>query len=409
MEVTLTSAQNLFLQVLGAAIKGQDYIGEIPDAQTLGQVLKLASQQEVLPMICEALYRHPVVRQHNALFSGYRRVAVRNVASQAARGVDFLQLCREAQIEDLTPVVVKGIALRALYPRPNHRPSVDEDLLILPEDAEHWHRFLLSRGLRADKPDLDVKKADEFSYHREDPPTYLELHKYLIPSDSDAYGDLNELFAGVRSRLVPLELGDLAIRTLSPTDHALYLICHALKHVLHSGVGLRQAADLAVFARAHGEAIRWDEVLAGCRAKHIETFAAALLHMGQRYFALERMPACFSEIEVDCLPLVRDSLAGGIYGNTDLDRMHSSKLTLEAAAAPKQGRAQRGIGKSLFPGKAYLQSHYPYARKHPILLPVAWGVRLAHYALGRNRENAVKSLRIGRERVELLRQYKIIP
>ncbi len=296
METALTSAQNLFLQVLGAAIKGQNYIGEIPDAQTLGQVLQLASQQEVLPMTCEALYWHPVVQQHNALFSGYRRVAVRDVASQVVREQDFLQLCREAQTEGLTPVVVKGIALRSLYPRPNHRPSVDEDLLILPEDAERWDSFLRSRGLRPDKPEDDVTQADEFSYHREDPPTYLELHKHLLPYDAEAYGDLNELFEGVGERLISLELEDLIIMTLSPTDHALYLICHALKHFLHSGVGLRQAADLAVFAQAYEGSIRWHQVLTSCRSKHIETFAAAMLQLGRRYFALERMPCGFDEI-----------------------------------------------------------------------------------------------------------------
>ncbi len=217
------------------------------------------------------------------------------------------------------------------------------------------------------------------------------------------------MFEGVHTRLISLELEDLTIMTLSPTDHALYLICHALKHFLHSGVGLRQAADLAVFAQAYEGSIRWDQVLNACRSKQIETFAAAMLQLGKRYFALEKTPCGFDEIETDCEGLLKDSLAGGIYGNTDLDRMHSSKLTLEAAAAPKQGRTQRGIWKSLFPGKAYLQSHYPYARKHPILLPVAWGERLAHYAMRGNKESAVKSLQIGRERVELLKQYKIIP
>ena len=409
MESTLTSAQNLFLQVLGAAIKGEAYGGSIPDAQSLRQVLELAAQQEVLPMICEALYRQPQAQQQAVLFSRYRKKAVEDVASQVLREQDFLQLCREAETQGLTPVVVKGIALRVLYPHPNHRPSVDEDLLIRPEEAECWDAFLRSRGLQADKPEIDVTREDEFSYHREDPPTYIELHKHLIPVGAEAYSELNELFEGVHIRLVPLQLGDLSVWTLSPADHLLYLICHALKHFLHSGVGVRQIADIAVYSQSFGESIRWDAILDACRSKHIETFAAALLQICHRYLTLDQVPAAFAGIETDGLGLLKDSLSGGIYGNTDLDRMHSSKLTLEAAAAGKQGRAQRGIWKSLFPGKAYLQSNYAYAKAHPILLPVAWGERLVHYGLGKNKENALKSLQIGRERVELLRRYKIIP
>ena len=77
-------------------------------------------------------------------------------------------------------------------------------------------------------------------------------------------------------------------------------------------------------------------------------------------------------------------------------------------AAAKQGREERGIWHSLFPGKSYLQTNYPYARKYPVLVPVAWANRLLLYVL-RRKGDPGKSIQIGRERVELLRKYKIIP
>ncbi len=106
--------------------------------------------------------------------------------------------------------------------------------------------------------------------------------------------------------------------------------------------------------------------------------------------------------------MMADILTDGLYGADDPDRIHSSNITLEAVAAGKQGRARRGIRKSLFPGKAYLQKRFPYAAKHPWLLPAAWAHRVWLYLAG-GETNASRSLQIGRERIELLKEYRIIP
>ena len=47
----------------------------------------------------------------------------------------------------------------------------------------------------------------------------------------------------------------------------------------------------------------------------------------------------------------------------------------------------------------------------PLLLPVAWGQRLAHYLGERNRgqdNNAAAPLQLGKERIELMKMYDII-
>ena len=52
---------------------------------------------------------------------------------------------------------------------------------------------------------------------------------------------------------VELRIRDVPILTLAPTDHLLFLLCHAYKHLLHGGIGIRQLCEQKIeecYARA---------------------------------------------------------------------------------------------------------------------------------------------------------------
>ena len=66
---------------------------------------------------------------------------------------------------------------------------------------------------------------------------------------------------------------------------------------------------------------------------------------------------------------------------------------------------------SVFPPIDQMLGRYPYLKKKPYLLPYAWVVRILRYRKEQRlglETDAVKSLKIGRERIELLRRYGII-
>ena len=401
----MKDTESFFLRVLQSALSGQ-VIKEEPDlsAQDWDALLLLARQQELLPLVLNAICHFQSYRllPHDER-KPFADKAILSFSRQTVKTNQFLTLVQHMQAAGLDPIVLKGILCRSLYPIPSLRPSVDEDLLVPPEEAEQYHRFLLSEGMFCDDPD-----AEELSYHRENSPLYIELHTSLFPMDAEAYSDLNALFQGAEGRSVRVQVEDLSLRALAPADHLLFLICHAYKHLLHGGVGIRQVADMALLANAHLDEINWEDLAARCRQAGLETFAAALFRIAARHLTLREIPAPFASLEVDVDPLLEDILSDGVYGMEDEDRAHSGRITLEAVAAAKQGREERGIWNSLFPGKSYLQTNYPYARKYPILVPVAWANRLLLYVL-RRKGDPGKSIQIGRERVELLRKYKIIP
>lgn len=398
----------VFLSVFHDSLLGEKATLSSLNRDSIVALLHLSRKHLVLPMIMESVYADPQLTNLEKTSAFFRDMAIRDVGGQISRTASFLDLYKFLATKGLSPCVLKGIALRILYPRPNFRPSVDEDLLIRPEEIQVYHQAMLDYGLELVDPDEDIACSHEVAYLNKEKHLYIEVHKLPFPPDSGAYGDLNTLFDGVCDRHMTVSIYGQQFETLAPTDHLLYLICHAYKHFLHSGVGIRQVADIALFSNAYGGDIDWEHIYRACKSVNIETFTAALFQIAHKHLTMNEIPAPFVGIEVDEQPLLEDILSGGLYGTVDIDRVHSGNMTLDAVAAQKQGRRGSGVWHSLFPGAAYLQGHFPYAKKHPILLPLAWAQRLGNYLARSSTSSPTETIRIGQARIDLLKQYKVI-
>ena len=80
---------------------------------------------------------------------------------------------------------------------------------------------------------------------------YFELHMDLFPQESGAYGHFNQLFEDAFDTCMETDIQGSKVLTLNPKQHFLYLVCHSLKHFLHSGFGVRQACDLLYLSLIH--------------------------------------------------------------------------------------------------------------------------------------------------------------
>ena len=81
-------------------------------------------------------------------------------------------------------------------------------------------------------------------------------------------------------------------------------------------------------------------------------------------------------------------------------------MTLNAVEDQKNGNRFKAI----FPSVDYLKGNYTYLQKHPILLPIAWTQRIFSY-IKRNKNNTtsyINTMELGKQRIELLKEYKII-
>ena len=399
--MTLTTTETQFLHIARAAISGSDLPIEKVDWPA---VFALAGQQKLLPILFEAVRKMPAAGENAALFAVTKQQVIGQVLNQTVRSAEFADLYHKLRAAGLHPIVVKGQLCSRLYPQTDHRISADDDLLIPDGEFMACHEQLLTNGLTTDTPADELASADEVSYTKSGSPLYIELHRHLFDSSEDTHDELNHFFTDLK----PIEVDGFL--TMPPHEHLLYLILHAYKHFVRSGIGLRQFCDIGLWAREYHDEIDWQRLHEQCESVHAATFAAAAFCIAREYLGIDfDLPAPWDG-SIDVEPLLHDTLCGGVYGSNDLTRLHSSTVTLNAVKASRTGE-KSSVLSTVFPKRAYLERRYPYLKKRPYMLPVAWVQRLAHYAGEKKTgtdSSASGSIKLGKERIELMKRYGIM-
>ena len=396
--------------------KKAEWQEDISEAEWM-ELFGLSQQHQVLPMVYETVYPCPAFRTVSAEQNQIlKRQVIRQVMVQSRKTEEFLALYRKLTESGITPLVVKGLVCRNIYREPDYRCSGDEDVLIPREQFGRCHEIFTENGMKPVEPGENMEAEGETPYYKEKGALHIELHKELFAAESKAYGEFNGLFADTFERKIQIEINGVQVYTMCHTEHLLYLIVHAFKHFLHSGFGIRQVCDIAIYANTYGGEIDWDELREKCRSIHAEVFAAALFDIGEKKLVFDKKKACYPEsweqIGADGDELLADLIAGGVFGDSSMSRKHSSNMTLQAVAEEKQGnKAKASLRQSIFPGREYMERTYTYLKDYPFLLPAAWVSRIGKYLLeSQKMENndALESIEIGNKRISLMKKYKII-
>ena len=399
--MTLTTTETQFLHIAKVAVSGGDLPAEKVDWPA---IFTLANQQKLLPILFEAIRKTPATEENTALFAVTKQQVIGQVLNQTVRSAEFTDLYRKLRTAGLHPIVVKGQLCSRLYPLKDHRISADDDLYIPDTEFMICHEQLLVNGLTTDTPTDELATADEVSYTKKDSLLYIELHRHLFDSSEDAHDELNHFFADLN----PVEIDGFF--AMPPHEHLLYLILHAYKHFVRSGIGLRQFCDIGLWAREYHDEIDWQLLHDQCASVHAATFATAAFCIASDYLGIDFDLPVPWDASIDAEPLLHDTLCGGVYGSNDLTRLHSSTVTLNAVKASRTGE-KSSVLRTVFPKREYLERRYPYLKKRPYLLPVAWAQRLAHYASEKQSgagNSASGSIKLAKERIELMKQYDIM-
>ncbi len=399
--MTLTTTETQFLHIAKAAISGGDLPAEKVDWPA---IFTLANQQKLLPILFEAVRKTPAAEENAALFAVTKQQVIGQVLNQTVRSAEFSDLYHKLRSAGLHPIVVKGQLCSRLYPLKDHRISADDDLYIPDAEFMACHEQLLANGLRTDTPADELSTADEVSYTKKGSPLYIELHRHLFDSAEDAHDELNHFFTDINR----VEMDSFL--AMPPHEHLLYLILHAYKHFVRSGIGLRQFCDIGLWAREYHAEIDWRRLHDQCAGVHAATFAAAAFRIARDYLGIDFDLPTPWDASIDVEPLLHDTLCGGVYGSNDLTRLHSSTVTLNAVKASRTGE-KISVLRTVFPRREYLERRYPYLKKRPYLLPVAWVQRIAHYASEKQSgagNSASGSIKLAKERIELMKRYDIM-
>ena len=398
--------RQLLVEALRKGIRGEKVNWVQLSATEWQELLQLAQRQHVLPLLVEATYDCPAfVALPQTQQRELKMAAVRISAVQTQATARFLQLYTELA-QTGRCLVMKGLACRQLYPIPSLRPSADEDILVSEDDFAACCDFFVQHGMTTQDDLSDF----ECGFHSQDG-LHIELHRSPFSPDAHEMGQSNAYFAAAMSCAMTMDIEGVTVYTLNEYDHLLYLILHAYKHFIHSGFGVRQVCDIGLWAKTYEKEIDWDWLYALCEKSGTLYFTAAVFRMAKDVFQIDvGLSARWNEVETDPAPMLSDLLAGGIHGANDLSRLHSSTVTLGAVEASRKAQ-KHSVLQSVFPPRERLEKTYPELREHPAKLPLVWVKRLWKYAKetkNTKNDSAAESLRIAKERTELLKYYHIV-
>ncbi|HWD54987.1 MAG TPA: nucleotidyltransferase family protein [Acidimicrobiales bacterium] len=247
----------------------------------LGLAVTAANEHRISPLLWRAL---GVADALDAL--GPERAALHGTADAFA--MEALLLIPRAvalAVRPLTdvglePVIFKGPAVAARYPRPGLRPMEDIDVLLPRVDHARALEALGGSGWRVVRA-AGGEQYDTVLAHDEVPSLFLELH-FGLESASQRVTALDPETLWAHRQ--PAEIAGTPAFVLPQNEELVVLAAHAGKPH-HGFARLVWIADLAMIVRAaeaDGNPVDWARVHAVARSTHCVTVVGAALAMARR-------------------------------------------------------------------------------------------------------------------------------
>lgn len=362
------------------------------------KLFDLASQHQISALIYNQIYNFDDFSED--IKQRWKRDALKINAFQTRKTMKILQVYRQFLKQGLKVLIVKGLVCRSLYPQPDNRQSNDEDLYVRKEEYETVKDILLKNNFTV------ISESDDVTTFI-DPVSGLsiELHTALFSSESKAYGNYQRYFDQAFDECIVHRIDGVEVYSLEYTQHLLFLILHFVKHFFHGGVGIRQVTDIVMYSETYGNTVNWDRLYDILKGLNIYILIVNLFAM-----AHDQLEFDYTKIRVpegidksDYQDLFEDIMDAGIFGQSSSERIHSATITLNTISDGKTS-----VLKSIFPSLKEMQGKYKYLNKYPVLLPFAYLSRIVNYKKNNSSKNSQRTIEVGKQRIELLKKYRVI-
>ncbi len=413
MNKKLDKAESGFLHILSSCINNTAVPQMNLCQQEWEEVVRIARAHNVFPLIFEKASENESFVSLPE-YQQYAFEVMSIVAGQARRTEAFLSLYKEFVKADIHPIVMKGLICRQLYEEYcDHRPSGDEDILIQKSEFELVQQILVKNGYYPDHENIKVEQLEdlqEVTFFNTVIGLSIEVHVNPIGHEDNWRRQLNDCFKNVFQNRIDEVVDDVAITTMGYTDHMLFLILHAFKHLTAGGFGIRQVLDILIYAEKYESVCNWEhlcEVLTGLKA---ELFLQDLFYIGEKYLGFHMEGASESNCPDD---LLAEILSCGVFGNATQAQRTATQMTSSAMQSKRKDNFSNLSTwfYTVFPAKSQMLSFHPELQEKPWLLPVCWVKRWGRF-LAHNKANggnlAAESMKISKRRIELLKKYDIL-
>ncbi len=355
-----STEQNLF-ELISSVVLGKKPSFDSLSQDEIVEIYKISRNHNIIHLPSAALINLDLLmgdeKAHSFFEERLNAAMFKSLSMQFA----YEKCCLLLEEEGIDHIPLKGAVLRALYPEPWMRMSVDIDILVRPEDHQRAVEALVNK--------LEFKRTDISTPHdvtlMADDGTCVEMHFDLIEDEifPNAHKVLSDVWSGA------IKDDDCSHRYhLDMSIFYFYHVVHLAKHMKLGGGGIKDYLDLYLLYLS-GQNVSSNEAL--LREGGILSFATVAEQLSRVWFGGEE----HNDITRSLSDFV---MSGGLF------RSQKNTNILER----RQRKSKLGYYLSrLFVPYDYLKKQYPIIEKRPYLTPVYETKRLWDLAFGKKKEH----------------------
>lgn len=399
----MTYESQILVSLLSSAIHNQKPIIAVQNLIDWNTIYEEAQAHQIHSLLYPILPGlETQIRPNQDLLLMWHKASIAVLSEQIHHIERMKDILTLFHLEGIQVILLKGLVLRDYYPNPDLRTMGDADLLVNLPDINRIRTILLNLGY----VEAEATLKHYGFYHNHYPA--IEIHWML--SNMEEHKHSSPITEQMRGHAISYDFYGIPVMTLSPEDQFLHQIHHLANHFKTTGFGLRQLCDLTLYCKHMHNILNWsyiDDQLLQYGLKH---FSEVILCLCSRLLGLNNPFQLGSDEDLSYLDLfIDDMIEAGVYGKRTPERNACFSFTKYIdTSSTIRFRNLRYVLRLLFPTAKYLNSGYSYAKRHRLLLPLAWFHRIINNVTRKDLLKYSKEISsISKERAKLLRWLRL--
>ena len=206
---------------------------------------------------------------------------------------EMIEICRQS---DIRLLLMKGLGLSELYPKPQSRPSGDIDIYLFGD-------FERGNLLFSDTPCPETGLHTSFYYKGVE----IENHKIFVYNNSKVKGLVGEYVLGQVDNAIVSSCG---YYTLPPMANLAYLLMHALNHVNYESgdtiLSIRNILDIGMFLRHYKEQLPPSDVYVTLKQVGLDKSFELVVYLSEWLIGIDFKEYHAGLVKRKDVPVIRD-------------------------------------------------------------------------------------------------------
>lgn len=332
----LSNSEYVVLSLIQSAIWDSPISDSMHDV-LWNEILEISVKHAIAPLVWAGIRRNAhALNVPDDISSTFRTMTISSVLSGEHILAAQQGILAVFSAKRIPAVVHKGAAIARLYPQPNIRPMGDIDILVKASDYERAARVLEAVGYR--------RSDEEHFYHIVlfGQGVTVEIHNAVARTPNGKAGEhLSSMMSTAVENAIMVDMNGYSFPALPAQYQAIALLMHMQKHMVSSGIGLKQLCDWMMFATTINRN-GWCGILEDLSSIGLLRYAMIMTKVCVMHLGLNS-DNCIWCMDVDdsiCELAINDVFRAGNITVRNTDQGHSSIFLEDVGhfASPLKGR-----------------------------------------------------------------------